>query len=379
MAPRRRITWLMEAECAKAGDPSDGLSSPHAAACAVVPGHGPGAARPGGAAVHLGVGADGGRRLVGRLACAAPAGGHRQQVRAARAARGRAGGLPPVADGSLCSRATCAPASLARGVPWQSGPHSTPTAGPNSARLRSRRPRRLKSENPAIARLLDQPQLAANELAMRLFYFYNATDKPLLSDQQLAALADGAADSQAAGQQGDDWVAPVSAELKHALNRNRDFACLAYDFNTGRGPQRAGWTPAARPSLAGCPPCPHLPSPDGCNRHQPPGAARALPARPVSAARRAPPARAACRRDAEGAAVSARLHAAVRLVHRRPGQRLPGLLPVHQARRNGWAHAARRSTAWRETGRMRTTAAQQRRRCIRLRACRPTTCSLTAV
>lgn len=93
---------------------------------------------------------------------------------------------------------------------------------------------RVKQENPGIARLLEQPQLAANELATRLFYFYSAQDQPLLSEQQLAALAAEGADGQAAAREGDDWVAPVPADLKRQLNHYRDMACLAYDYNTGR-------------------------------------------------------------------------------------------------------------------------------------------------
>ncbi|KAL4435196.1 hypothetical protein ABPG77_001878 [Micractinium sp. CCAP 211/92] len=91
---------------------------------------------------------------------------------------------------------------------------------------------KVKQENPGIARLLDQPQLAANELATRLFYFYSAQDQPLLSEQQLVALAAEGADGQAVAREGDDWVAPVPADLKRQLNHYRDMACLAYDYNT---------------------------------------------------------------------------------------------------------------------------------------------------
>lgn len=135
---------------------------------------------------------------------------------------------------------------------------------------------RLKQDNPAIARLLDQPQLAANELAMRLFYFYNAPDQPLLTEQQMAALAGAAGDGQAATQEGDDWVAPVPAELKKTLNHYRDMSCLAYDYNTGWHPV-AWWAAAPRPNparhslcaallgLSHALPSPH-PAPRGCCR-----------------------------------------------------------------------------------------------------------------
>ena len=132
-------------------------------------------------------------------------------------------------------------------------PSSSPTPGPPTARCC-----RLREQNPAIQRLLDQPALAANELAMRLFFFYSAPDRPLLEPSELAAAAGGtaaaaggtaaaaggtaAAEDGAGGGEGEGatqaaaagcGVEAVPAELLEQLALYRGIACLTYDFNTG--------------------------------------------------------------------------------------------------------------------------------------------------
>ena len=109
---------------------------------------------------------------------------------------------------------------------------------------------RLSEQNPAIHRLLDQPALAANELAMRLYFFFSAQDRPLLEPSDLtAAAAPAAEDESAAGGGGSEdggsegHAAPavaagctaeaVPAELMEQLARYRGMACLSYDFDTG--------------------------------------------------------------------------------------------------------------------------------------------------
>ena len=116
---------------------------------------------------------------------------------------------------------------------------------------------RLKADNPAIEHLLRQPALGASELAMRLFYFYLAQDRPLLDDRDLAELAASEAaaagleaaagqDQQAAGEgvarggrdeavgeTGGGGVAAVGPDLKNELARFRDLTCLSYTHSSG--------------------------------------------------------------------------------------------------------------------------------------------------
>ena len=103
--------------------------------------------------------------------------------------------------------------------------------------------------------LLNQPALASNELAMRLWYLYRAPDEPLLSPAQLAALAAaegrdaggaGAAGAAIAAAKGSksgntedkegaacDLVDPVPPGLRDELAHYRALACLPYYFVDG--------------------------------------------------------------------------------------------------------------------------------------------------
>lgn len=162
---------------------------------------------------------------------------------------------------------------------------------------------RLKLENPAVARLLEQPELAGNELAMRFFWAYRADDEPLLSAGQLATLAAAAASTAgggddaaaaaapaAAAEEGADLVDPVPAELREQLAYYRAIACCPYYFTSGgwlccqrsRSCQLAlqrAWLPVAT-ECGAAPQEPSMPSPRpssnlqtrACRRSSPSGA-----------------------------------------------------------------------------------------------------------
>lgn len=115
--------------------------------------------------------------------------------------------------------------------------------------------RRLKADNPAIKKLLDQPELAANELALRLYYRYRSQDESLLSAAQEASLAaaGGGAASGGQGEEGlpeEERVAPVPPELHVQLGYFRALACFPYDYNTGAPICSAGRQPVRGGSLA---------------------------------------------------------------------------------------------------------------------------------